>query len=194
MHLESFRSIPRRLGALAATAMLALVSLNALATEYVQAAGSTLAFATEYDGEVFSGHFSRFSTTLSFDPQRPAEAQLEVVIPLASAGTANPDRDQTLLGPDFFNAKAFPHARYSATGFRALGDGDYAADGTLTLRGVSQPVTLTFHWTDGANPVLTGKASVQRLAFNVGGGDWADVSLIPDAVAVSTRVNLRQVQ
>ena len=77
----------------------------------MQAPGSTLAFATEYDGEVFSGHFSRFTTTVSFDPQHPEAARLDVVIPLASAGTANPDRDQTLLGADFFNVGKFPQDR-----------------------------------------------------------------------------------
>ena len=183
----------RRAATLLAGGLL-LAASPAFATDYVQAPGSTLAFATEYDGEVFSGHFSRFTTTASFDPQHPEAARLDVVIPLASAGTANPDRDQTLLGADFFNVGKFPQARYSATGFRPLGDGNYAADGTLTLRGVSHPVTLTFSWTDGASPVLAGKATVQRLAFNVGGGDWADVSLIPDAVAVSTKVNLQPVE
>lgn len=182
----------RRPAALLAGSLL-LAAAPAFATDYVQAPGSALAFATQYESEVFSGHFGEFSTTLRFDPQQLDDARLDVVIPLASASTANPDRDSTLLGPDFFSADEFPQARYSATGFRALGDGRYAADGTLTLRGVSQPVTLTFSWTDGANPVLIGKASVKRLDFNVGGGDWADLSLIPNAVAVSTRVKLRPV-
>ena len=178
---------------MAVAAILAVASAAASATDYVQAPGSTLAFATEYDGEVFSGHFGQFTTTLSFDPQRPGDARLDVTIPLASAGTANPYLDQTLLGPDFFGIETFPHARYSASGFRDLGDGTYAADGTLTLRGISRPVTLTFEWSGGAQPVLTGKASVQRLDFGVGDGDWADLSLIPNTVAVSTRVKLRPV-
>ncbi|GAB2614985.1 hypothetical protein GCM10027191_08640 [Novilysobacter erysipheiresistens] len=101
--------------ALAAAVLLA--AAPAFATDYVQAPGSTLAFATAYEGEVFSGHFGRFTTTVSFDPQHPEAAELDVVIPLASASTANPDRDQTLLGPDFFSADKFPQARYSATGF-----------------------------------------------------------------------------
>ena len=33
--------------------------------------------------------------------------------------------------------------------FRSLGGNQYAADGTLSLRGVSKPVTLTFTWTPG---------------------------------------------
>jgi polyisoprenoid-binding protein YceI len=36
--------------------------------------------------------------------------------------------------------------------------------------------------------VLAGKATVKRLAFGVGGGDWADTAMIPDEVAVSTKV------
>jgi len=36
--------------------------------------------------------------------------------------------------------------------------------------------------------VLSGKATVKRLEFGVGGGDWADTSLIPDAIAVSAKV------
>jgi len=58
----------------------------------------------------------------------------------------------------------------------------------LTLRGVSKPVVLEFTWAPGAAPVLSGKATVRRLAFGVGGGDWADTALIPDAIAISTKV------
>ena len=61
----------------------------------------------------------------------------------------------------------------------------------LALHGTRKPVTLTFTWTPGAQPVLSGKATVKRLDFGVGGGDWADTGLIPDAIAVSTRVVLQ---
>jgi hypothetical protein len=88
----------------------------------------------------------------------------------------------------------FAQARYRATGFRSLGGDKYAADGTLELRGVSKPVTLTFTWTPGAAPVLAGKATVKRLDFGVGGGDWSDTATIPDEVAVSTKVVFKPVQ
>ena len=88
-------------------------------------------------------------------------------------------------------ASLHAQARYTASGFRKLADGQYAADGTLELRGVRKPVTLTFSWTDGAQPVLAGKAVVKRLDFGVGGGDWADTDTIPDAVNISTRVVLK---
>jgi polyisoprenoid-binding protein YceI len=185
-HTSSFRP-----ALLAGALLLASAGRPALAADYVQAPGSTLTFASQFQGEVFTGHFSRFTTTLSFDPQQLEQARLEVTIPLASATTANPERDSTLQGGDFFSSATFPQARYSASKFRHLGDNRYAADGTLTLRNVSHPVTLTFTWTDGVAPILAGKATVQRLDFGVGSGDWADLEMIPNAVAVSTRVNLQ---
>ncbi|HEX2082004.1 MAG TPA: YceI family protein [Xanthomonadaceae bacterium] len=174
-----------------AAALVAMLAAPAHAAEYVQAAGSTLAFASKYDGEVFTGTFPNFSTRLSFDPADLSAARLDVSIPLAGAKTGNADRDSTLQGSDFFDVAKFAQARYTATKFRSLGDKRYAADGTLELRGVRKPVTLTFTWTPGAKPVLAGKATVKRLEFGVGGGDWADTSTIPNEVAVSTRVVLQ---
>ena len=113
-----------------------------------------------------------------------------MTIPLASATTDNEEYDVELRGASFFDSKRFPQARYVATKFRALGGNRYAADGVLSLHGASKPVTLAFTWTPGARPVLAGKATVNRLAFGVGGGDWADTGLIPDAISVTTKVVL----
>lgn len=175
--------------AVTAAALVAMMAgAPAFAADYVQAAGSTLVFASKYDGEVFTGKFASFTTTLSFDPANLATSKLDVVIPLTGASTGNDDRDSTLSSSDFFNVAKFAQARYSASKFRALGGNQYAADGDLSLRGVSKPVTLTFTWTPGAQPVLSGKATVKRLDFGVGSGDWTDTSNIPNEVAVSTRV------
>ena len=170
--------------------LLALACAPVLAADYVQQSGSTLAFAGKYQGEVFTGRFPAFTTRLAFDPARLDAARLDVTIPLAGAKSGNSDRDSTLQGKDFFNVAQYAQARYSANGFRALGNNQYAADGTLELHGASKPVTLTFTWTPGAKPVLSGRATVKRLDFGVGGGDWSDTATIPDEVAISTRVVL----
>ena len=171
--------------------VLALAAVPAHAVDYVQAPGSTLTFATKYQGEVFTGHFPAFATRLSFDPKSLATSKLDVVIPLAGTATGDKERDEALRGGDFFATAKYPQARYVATRFRALGGNRYAADGQLTLRGVSKPVVLTFTWTPGATPVLAGQATVRRLDFGVGGGDWADTGLIPNEVAVRTKVRLK---
>lgn len=160
---------------------------SANAAEYVQSSGA-LVFATEYQGEMFTGQLPGFQTTLEFDPEAPQDGKLDVVIPLSDANTENSERDSTLKSAAFFNVARFAQARYTAEGFRKVGDNEYVADGMLSLRGVSKPVTLSFTWQPGAKPVLAGRGSVKRLDFGVGDGDWADTGIIPNEVAVSTRV------
>ena len=166
----------------------AATALPAQGADYVQAEDSSLEFSSSYDGEAFSGAFGGFDTRLSFDPARPQDARLVVDIRLSGTDTGNTDRDDTLASSDFFAVEQFARASYRATGFRALGGNRFAAEGELTLRGVSKPVTLEFTWTPGPQPVLAGEATVKRLDFGVGGGDWADTETLPDAVAIRTRV------
>jgi polyisoprenoid-binding protein YceI len=169
---------------------LLLAAAGATAADYTADAGSTLGFRASYDGEGFEGRFGKFSPAIRFDPADLAQSRFDVRIDLSSAGTANADRDEMLLGPDFFDAGARPEARYVATRFRALGSDRYVAEGELTLRGIAQPVPLTFTWTPGAKPVLQGEAVLKRLAFEVGTGDWGDTGVMPDEVKVVTRLVL----
>ena len=167
---------------------LAAASYGAFAADWTQAAGSKLEFAGTYQGDAFSGSFPGFATRMRFDPQQLAGSRLDVVIPMVNATTGTEDYDVEMRGVEFFDSARFPQARYTATTFRALGGNRFAADGTLSLHGVSKPVTLTFTWTPGAKPVLDGKATVKRLDFGIGAGEWADTELLPDAITVTTKV------
>jgi len=151
---------------------------------------STLGFSGISQGDAFNGRFKTFDATIAFDPAQLATSRFDVKITLASADTANSERDDSLRGADFFDTSHTPVATYTATKFRSLGGNRYAADGTLNLRGVSKPVTLTFAWAAGATPALVGDAVVNRLDFKVGGGQWADTSQIANAVKVHTSLKL----
>lgn len=172
----------------AALALGAVLASPVSAADYTQAPGSTLGFSGKYQGEAFNGTFPGFVTKFSFDPKQLTTSKLDVTIPLATATTRNADYDGELRGTSFFNSKQFPQARYTATKFRSLGGNKYAADGTLSLRGVSKPIVLTFTWTPGTKPVLAGSAVVKRLDFGVGGGEWADTGTIPNDIKVTTKV------
>lgn len=170
--------------------VLMLAAASAGAADYTAQPGSTLGFTASFQGEQFDGQFERFTPRIRFDPAQLQDSRFDVAIELGSADTDNPDRDEVLLGPEFFAAASQNQARYVATSFRHLGDNRYVADGELTLRGISQPVALQFTWAPGATPVLDGKASLSRLAFEVGTGDWRDTELMPDEVTVVTRLQL----
>jgi polyisoprenoid-binding protein YceI len=169
-------------------ACLLLATLPAHAADYLQAAGSTLGFSGTLEGERFEGRFPGFTTRLSFDPAKLAEARLDVTIPLAGATTGNRDHDAEMRGEGLLHVRKFAQARYTASRFRALGGNRYAADGVLSLHGVARPVTLVFTWAAGKQPVLVGSASVRRLQFGIGSEDWADAGTLSDLITVDTRV------
>lgn len=163
---------------------------HAAAADWNMQPGSSLGFSASYQGEAFSGSFAKFTPTIRFDPAKLADSRFDVRIALTSADTKNSERDDLLKSGDFFDSKRQPEARYLASKFRSLGGNRYAADGVLTLRGVSKPVVLTFTWTAGAKPVLDGTAALKRLDFGVGSGDWTDLDLLPNEVKVKTHLIL----
>lgn len=168
----------------------ALFSGSVYAADYVQQPGSSLGFTSSYQGEAFAGSFAKFKSSINFDPARLAQSRFDVRITLSSANTKNSERDEMLLGSDFFNASAQAEAQYVATKFRALGNNRFVADGVLSLRGISKSTPLTFTWMPGVTPQLVGTAKIQRLDFKVGMGDWDDLELIPNAITVNTRLIL----
>lgn len=174
------------------TALLCLLlTLPAHAASYrADTKSSTLTFSSSYQGEAFTGRFGRFDANIAFDPANLAASSFDVTITLASADTQSSERDDMLKGADFFNAGKMPVSHYAAAKFRSLGGNRYAADGVLTLRGVSKPVILSFIWTPGATAALVGDATVNRLDFGVGGGEWADTATIGNAVKVHTALKL----
>ena len=147
----------------------------ALATEWrVDPKASTLGFSGVQVGVPFSGRFGRFEATISFDPAKPEAGRASVLVDLASARTGDVQRDEALPQKDWFDAKAASQARFEATRFVPKGDGTYEAVGTLTIRGVSRPVTLPFRLSvDGAQAHATGHTSLVRTEFGVGQGAWA---------------------
>jgi len=169
---------------------LLVAAAGATAADYTAQPGSTLGFSASFQGEHFEGRFERFTPKIRFDPAQLQDSRFDVAIDLGSADTDNTDRDEVLLGEEFFAIASQSQARYLATSFRHVGGDRYAADGTLTLRGISQPVELLFTWTAGATPVLAGETTLKRLAFDVGTGDWSDTALMPDEVKVVTRLQL----
>ena len=53
-------------------------------------------------------------------------------------------RDDDLRGPDFFNVTQFPTMTYSGNGIRRLPDGAWIMDGSLTIRGITKVVPMSF--------------------------------------------------
>ena len=178
----------------AAPALAATASAQATAWTTV-ASSSSIEFTGTLAGGDFTGQFQRFVAAISFDPVNLAGSRFRVAIETGSANTADADRDVALAGSDFFAASRWPTATYDADQFTTTGSGQYQARGKLTIRGIARdvPVTFTFKPTaDGSGAILSGRASVRRLDFGIGQGEWQDTKWLGDEVRIRFELTLRK--
>ncbi|KQZ71171.1 polyisoprenoid-binding protein [Rhodanobacter sp. Root561] len=163
----------------------------AAATDYtVQPASSTLGFSNTFQGESFDGRFGQWTAAISYDAANLASSKFDVEVDLASVKTGDSDRDSALPGSDFFDVAKFPKAHFVTTGFRQVGS-KVIADGTLTLHGISKPVSLDVTFKPQASgATLDVAGTVKRLDFGVGTGDYADTSVIGGDVKVTAHLQL----
>jgi len=151
----------------------------------IDSGASRITFTAEQAGAAFDGSFKTFDANVRFDPNALAGSTAEVSIDTASVATADKERDGILTGEGWFESAKFPHAVFSAKEFVKTSAG-YEAHGQLTIRSVSVPVTLRFTLTEAAGRVeLHGETDLDRFAFSLGLGDWADTKWIGKSVHVS---------
>lgn len=159
----------------------------------VDKAASKVSFSSSFDGGAFTGQFRSWNAAIRFDPANLAGSSVTATFDTASAATGDATRDQALPEPDWFSAKAFPKATFTASSFKALGGGKYQAIGTLTVRGVTKPLTLPFTLViTGDTARMTSSVGINRLAFGVGQGDWKTTEVVPATVTVNISLTAKR--
>ena len=88
------------------------------------------------------GRFATVEATIHGAPGDPLSASAEAVIEVATVDTGNADRDAHLRSADFFDAENYPSMRYVSRSVRPLDADEFEVEGDLTIRGITQPVTL----------------------------------------------------
>lgn len=135
----------------------------------VNRAKSRISFALVADGQPIEGRFEQYKADIRLDPEDPTYGEVEASINLASANTGQPQVDAILTGPEWLNAGAYPTARFQSSSIREAGDGRYQMTGTLTLRGITKPVTMPLTVEQsGADGHMVAELSINRRAFNLG--------------------------
>lgn len=86
------------------------------------------------------GTFETFDVTI-VSAEKPEDTTIEATIDVASVNTRQEARDNHLRTSDFFLVEEHPTMTFKSTGIAIDGD-DFTVDGTLTLRGITQPITL----------------------------------------------------
>jgi polyisoprenoid-binding protein YceI len=152
----------------------------------VDYAKSRLGFTVQWSNEPFSAVFKSWKAEIDFDPTDLAHARASVTIDMASEASDEDEFDSGMRGVFGFEVSKFPTAQFLATNFTHKTGNDYVATGTLTIRGVTKPVTLPFTLTTtGKTARATGTAQIMRLDFDVGEGEWAGDKPVSHAVTVT---------
>ncbi len=180
---------------LGGAALAALAPLCGAATPgafVADAAHSKLEFVGVQAGAEFTGVFHRFSATIDFSPDALGAAHFDVQIDMNSLDSMDKDRDATLRGADLFDVAHAASSHYVTRTITKTANG-YSAQGTLTLRGVSRDVPIDFQFTPAAagGATLKGSATLKRLDFGVGQGEWKSTEWVANAVKVNFTLTLK---
>lgn len=177
----------------AITALTLATTLAYAATQWIlQPKQSELGFTAKQAGAAFQGKFEKYTADIRFDPNGLATSRFEVKVELASVDTGDAERDDILKGEDLFAVQKWPTATYVAEGFQHQGGAKFAARGKLTLRGVTRDVPIQFTFESNSTGAwLKGNATIKRLDFGVGQGEWKDTGAEGIANEVQVRYALR---
>ena len=169
----------------------AAISNLALADQALVPAQSAVNFEAKQMGVPLKGHFKKFDAKIAFDAAKPEASKIHFSIDTGSATMGAKETDAELPKADWFNVAKFPQATFDSSAVKALGGGKFQVDGTLTIKGnaqkVSLPVTLT---QSGTTTTATGTLPLKRLTFKIGDGDWKDTSMVADEVTVQFKLAL----
>ncbi len=147
---------------------------------------SNVTFTGTQNGAPATGNFKKLTGTIVIDPNQLNASHVRIVIDMTSLYMSYSTLVTTLQSADWFNVKQYPEAIFEATHFTKTGSNTYQAEGTLTIKGKTLPITIHFTATSLSNTKgrATGDVTINRLDYGVGQGQWADISLVKNEVQV----------
>ncbi len=145
-----------------------------------------------------TGSFNTFSASVETEDDDISTAKIQFNADVNSISTNNAQRDAHLKNSDFFDADVHPKLTFTSSKLEKADGDDYKLYGSLTMRGVSKPVTLNVEFggiiTDPwgntrAGYTVSGK--VDRTAFGVSFGAVSDTGAIMLGHDVSIIANVQ---
>jgi polyisoprenoid-binding protein YceI len=139
------------------------------------------------------GAFNEFEGTAVLDGANPANSHVEVTIDAASIDTRNAQRDEHLRSNDFLAMQEYPKITFSSTGVRQVDDTTFEVAGDLTIKGVTNSITIPFSFEGAAKDPFgnqragfEGSVTINRKDYGV---TW-NAALEGGGVLVSDKVTL----
>jgi polyisoprenoid-binding protein YceI len=139
------------------------------------------------------GAFNEFTGTAVLDGANPANSTATVTIKAASIDTRNEQRDGHLRSNDFLSMDEYPEITFVSTSVKETGENEFELTGDLTLRGVTNSITIPFTFegiaTDPYGNVRVGFEGAVAISRTDYGVTW-NTALETGGVLVSDKVVL----
>ena len=108
----------------------------------IDPAHSSVGFAVKHMGiATVRGEFTEFQGTLEIGEDL-SSAKVSGTVSAQSVDTNEPQRDDHLRSPDFFDVAQYPELRFESTSIEALDDEEFRITGQLTIHGVTNEIVL----------------------------------------------------
>lgn len=129
--------------ALAAALALGAVLPAAAEPHVIDKSHASITFQVDHLGfSTVHGQFREFDAQIDFDPAKVEETRLRFVIRAESVDTGWGPRDDHLRTDTFFDVENHPDIVFESSSVTPTGGDTAKVSGTLTMRGVSLPVTF----------------------------------------------------
>jgi polyisoprenoid-binding protein YceI len=122
------------------------------------------------------GSFGGLKANIEFDDKHPEKGSLSASVDVNTINTGIGLRNSDLKKEKYFNADKYPQISFKSKSIEK-GEKGFKAEGTLTMKDVSKPVSIPFTFTaNGSQGVFKGDFEINREDFNIGskGGSIGD--------------------
>ena len=143
------------------------------------------------------GEFTKLSGSAVIDPVNSEKSTVEVTIDAASINTREPQRDEHLRSPEFFDVAKYPTLTFRSKRVEAHGADEFKLTGDLTIHGVTKEVSFDV---EGPTPSvkdpwgniragITASAKINRKDFGVAWNAFTEAGVSPfgSTLTASTR-------
>ncbi len=139
------------------------------------------------------GQFNEFEGSAVVDADDFSQSSANLTIQAASIDTRNEQRDGHLRSNDFLDLGQFPQITFVSTGVRRTGETSLELTGDLSIKGVTNPITVPFEFEGAATDPFgnlrvgfEGSVVINRKDYGV---NW-NAALEAGGVLVSEKVTL----
>jgi polyisoprenoid-binding protein YceI len=154
----------------------------------VDSARGSVSYEVKQAGSPFRGKFHRFGGEICLADGHAS--RVEVWLDPASVDSGIPEIDAALRDKEFFAVDQYPRVAYTGRSVQARANGQLA-HGILQLKGKRGDLDVLFQLQPSAGGLkVSGTLDLNRLAYGIGTGEWANTDWLGGEVRVEFQATL----